>query len=103
MIPIYFSMDLFNISGVVVVGVVVFVAWAGLLKSRRKRQELNATKNIGQYLERFAEMNSDALEKYGPSVEFLRPEMEIGDDPEAFDRAWKEFERGRRVHLTASL
>ena len=102
MIPIYLVIDLFNISGVVVVGGVVFVARAGLLRSRRKRRELNATKNIGQYRERFAQMNADALAKYGSSVEFLRPEMEIGDDPQAFDRAWREFERGRRVHLTAS-
>jgi hypothetical protein len=97
-IPIY----LFNIFGVVVVSVVVFVARARLLRSRRKRRELNTTKNVGRYRERFAEMNADALAKYGPSVEFLRPEMEIGDDPEAFERAWREFEWGRRVHLTTS-
>jgi hypothetical protein len=93
MISIYFFTYLFNVLGVAVIGgsAAVFVSIAGLLRARREQRELSANHNI-RYHERFAEMKADAQAKYGPSVRFLRPEMEIGDDPEAFEKAWREFE-----------
>ncbi len=93
MISIYFFTNVLNVLGVAVIGgsAAVFVSIAGLLRARREQRELNASNNV-RYLQRFAEMKADAQAKYGPSVRFLRPEMEIDDDPEAFERAWREFE-----------
>jgi hypothetical protein len=98
MILIYLFVDRFEESGMVIVtiSVVAFVAIAGLIRSRRKRQELDPPRNIIPYRERFEQMKAEAEAKYGPSVEFLRPEMEICDDPETFNRAWKQFERDHR-------
>jgi hypothetical protein len=104
MILTYLFVDRFEESGMVIVtiSVVAFVAIAGLIRSRRKRQELGPPRNIVPYRERFEQMKAEAEAKYGPSVEFLRPEMEMGDDPEAFERAWKQFEQGDRNRLTIS-
>jgi len=93
MISIYFFTYVLNVLGVAVIGgsAAVFVSIAGLLRARREQRDLSASNNV-QYQQRFAEMKADAQAKYGPSVRFLRPEMEISDDPEAFETAWREFE-----------
>jgi hypothetical protein len=94
MISIYFFTNVLNVLGVAVIGgsAAVFVSIAGLLRSRTKHRELGDARSNVRYQQRFAEMKADAQAKYGPSVRFLRPEIEIGDDPEAFERAWREFE-----------
>lgn len=74
---------------VVIGAVVVFIAVA---------KRLNATKdtdhsgNTVAYRERFLQMKTDAEAKYGPAVTFLRPEMDFSDDPELFEKAWREFQ-----------
>ena len=86
------------LAAVVIVGLVMFAVIS--------RQQLKSLKGPGvpmksfiSYRERFEKMEADADAKYGPSVELLRPVMEIDDDPELFDLAWKEFERDRKERL----
>ena len=104
MIPIYLFIEPFKTLGMVIVGVstVAFVAIAGMLKSRRERREVSAKKNIIPYRERFEQMKTEAEMKYGPSVEFLRPEMGIDDDPEAFEKAWRLFEQDQGKRFMTS-
>jgi hypothetical protein len=91
----------FKAEAVVIIGAIIalYVAIVKLLKPRKAR---NTVTNTSQYCKRFEQMKSEAEQKYGPSVEFLRPEMEIGDDPETFEKAWKQFERDHTVRLTTA-
>ena len=103
MISIYFFTNVLNVLGVAVIGgsAAVFVSIAGLLRARREQRGLSASNSV-RYQERFAQMKAEAQAKYGPSVKFLRPEMEIGDDPEAFARAWREFEMRSQSSLSGN-
>lgn len=79
---------------VVIGAVAIFIAVAKRLSSTREQE---SPRNTVVYRDRFLQMKSDAEAKYGPAVKFLRPEMEMFDDPEIFDRAWREFQReGKR-------
>ena len=59
----------------------------------RSQRESTPSANTFPYRERFQQMKVEAEAKYGPSVELLRPEMELDDDPELFAKAWREFEK----------
>lgn len=84
--------------GVVIGALVIFLAVVKRLKSHKETGE---PRNILSYRERFGQMKADAKAKYGPSVQFLRPEMELSDDPELFEQAWKEFEHEDEHDLTS--
>ena len=84
-------------AAVVIVGLVMFAVISRQLKSFKAQAP--PMKSFISYRERFEKMEADADAKYGPSVELLRPVMEIDDDPELFDLAWKEFERDRKERL----
>jgi hypothetical protein len=85
-------------SGLRTAGIAVIILGAavatviGLLKQRKYRK---VEAKYSTYYERFKQMEADAVAKFGPSVELLRPEMQFDDDPELFGRAWKDFERHR--------
>jgi len=98
MISIYLVIEVFKASGIVIAGAglaaIAAIGW--LLRPRRNRRETKTTKSFISYRERFEQMKTDAVAKYGPGVEFLRPEMGFDDDPEAFDIAWRDFERDHK-------
>jgi hypothetical protein len=83
---------------VIIGSIVMLVAITKRLHSHR---EAAAAQNTLAYRERFQQMKVEAAAKYGP-VELLRPEMELDDDPELFDRAWREFQQDHGGHVTAS-
>jgi len=85
---------------VVIIGLAMFAVISRQLKSFKKPNV--PIKSFISYRARFEQMEADADAKYGPSVELLRPLMEIDDDPELFDLAWKEFERDRKGRLIKS-
>ena len=76
--------------GVVLGAVVIFIAVAKRLGSTK---EQDSRGNTVAYRRRFLQMKAEAVARYGPAVKFLRPEMELTDDPELFERAWREFQR----------
>lgn len=75
--------------GVVIAALVIFLAVVKRLKSHKEPGE---ARNTLSYRERFGQMKADAEAKYGSSVQFLRPEMDLSDDPELFEQAWREFQ-----------
>jgi len=83
---------------VILGSIVMLIALTKRLHSHRKA---TAAQNTVAYRERFEQMKVEAAAKYG-SVELLRPEMELDDDPELFDRAWREFQEEHGGHVTAS-
>jgi hypothetical protein len=83
----------------VVIGAVVMLI--AVTKRLHSHRESKAAQNTFAYRERFQQMKVEAAAKYGP-VELLRPEMELDDDPELFERAWKEFQKDHGGHVTAS-
>ncbi|HEY1938466.1 MAG TPA: hypothetical protein VGJ33_11080 [Candidatus Angelobacter sp.] len=93
-----FSIVLLKLStGLIVTVIAAIILGAaatlpGLFKQRKYRK---VEAKYSTYYERFKQMEADAEAKFGPSVELLRPEMQFDDDPELFDRAWKDFERHR--------
>lgn len=84
--------------GVIVGALVIFLAVMRRLKSQKEPGEL---RNTLSYRERFEQMKADAEAKYGPSVRFLRPEMDLSDDPELFEQAWKEFQQEDKRDLAS--
>jgi len=82
---------------VIIGSILLLVAVTKRLHSHRKA---TAAQNTVAYRERFEQMKVEAAAKYG-SVELLRPEMELDDDPELFDRAWREFQQDHGGHVTA--
>lgn len=75
---------------VVIGAVVVFIVVVKRLSSAKDEENYG---NTIEYRERFMQMKAEAVAKYGPAVKFLRPEMELSDDPELFEKAWREFQR----------
>lgn len=75
---------------VVIGAVVIFIAVAKRLSSTKDQESPG---NTVAYRERFMQMRADAIARYGPAVKFLRPEMELSDDPDLFEKAWREFQR----------
>ena len=75
---------------VVIGAVVIFIAVAKRLSSTRENDNHG---NTVAYRERFMQMKAEAEAKYGPAVKFLRPEMDLSDDPDLFEKAWREFQR----------
>lgn len=82
---------------VIIGSIVMLIAVTKRLHSHRKA---TATQNTLAYRERFEQMKVEAAAKYG-SVELLRPEMELDDDPVLFDQAWREFQEDHGGHVTA--
>jgi hypothetical protein len=84
----------------VLVATVTVVAWLKKHKYRRVAAR-------SAYWKRFEQMEADAEAKFGPSVELLRPEMQFDDDPELFNKVWRDFARYReqraRISRVASL
>jgi|GEM_PF-5299627 hypothetical protein len=78
------------------------VALAAVTRRLHSLRAANAEKDAIAYRERFQQMKAEVEAKYGPSVELLRPEMELDDDPELFHEAWKEFLQDHGGHVTTS-
>ena len=84
--------------GVIVGALIIFLAVMRRLKSHKEQGE---SQNTLLYRERFGQMKAEAEAKYGPSVQFLRPEMDLSDDPEIFEQAWREFQHEDKRDLTS--
>ena len=95
---------LLNLSAgliVTVIAVAVLVAAVAVVALLKKRKYRSAAAT-SSYWERFKQMEADVEANFGPSVELLRPEMQFDDDPELFDKVWRDFERYReeRARIT---
>jgi hypothetical protein len=88
-------------EAVVIIGGIT-ILYLVIVKRLKPRKARNSMTNTSPYRKRFEQMKREAEQRYGPSVDFLRPEMEIGDEPEAFEKAWKQFERDHNARLTTS-
>jgi hypothetical protein len=85
---------------VVIIGAIAMLV--GITRWLRAHGEPASATNTFPYRERFQQMKVEAEARYGPSVELLRPEMELDDDPELFAKAWDEFEKDYAGHIAAS-